>query len=209
MKPLAALACLLLLAGCSAAPEAPVAVTAPTTVAPWTPTETYRTPTAKPVTFTIRCGGATFTDFRQAWTRAADLDLSLCEASLISGTAYTQEQAAAARAAGYADVASVRTLYALCAEVEGYYTEPKTALGPDQITEINGGAHPVGLGVGRPQGVVVPPAAGDRPAFRDAGHDGQVQPVLGAHQVLLAWSVSWSGCTVTDTRPPLKRGGRA
>lgn len=150
-----ALSAALLLAGCSSPSPAPTAAKAPTTVsAPATSATPSASPapspteTAEPLTFTIECDGTEFDDYHEFWSLTKKLDLSLCEDVDNNGGEPTTLQEAAWKRAGYdqideeeddlgiePDITDVGTLYSLCAELEGYYTEKNNALSGDGAKE--------------------------------------------------------------------------
>lgn len=137
-----ALSAALLLTGCSSTPPTPSAAEPPTTSASpaQSPTETTR-----PLTFTIECDGTESDDYHVYWQLTKKLDLSVCEDVDNNGGEPTALQKAAWKRAGYDQVdedddrvptiTDVGTLYSLCAEVEGYYTEKNNALSGAQANE--------------------------------------------------------------------------
>lgn len=144
----------LLLASCSAPAAAPSSATTPnaasappTSATPSASPTPSPTETADPLAFTIECDDTDFDDYHDFWPLAKKLDLSLCEDVDNNGGEPTALQEAAWKRAGYdqvdeddedadePDITDVGTLYSLCAETEGYYTEKSNALSGEQAKE--------------------------------------------------------------------------
>lgn len=112
-------------------------------VKPTTPTATPSFPTVTEPTpaiaiIEITCDGDSDVGYETFWTKSRSLDLSYCDAEVIDGNEFSENDRLAAATAGYASVSEVTSLYALCAEVEGDYATKDTELSEDQIKEAKG-----------------------------------------------------------------------
>jgi len=112
-------------AGCSQSPSPEVSPT-PTSESITTPRPT---PTPEPFEWSLDCreldenratiSEGTFASLSDAW--ADGRPWATCEAYIVDGDIYSDVERAAVAAAGYDDISSVDTLYALCGQVAGFY----------------------------------------------------------------------------------------